>query len=79
MNNERNHDVLRDLLRGLSSHDFLRVGINEIAYVRPFEDGNDESSYAVYAADGTRLSILESKDLAIAAAHHNSLVPVTLH
>lgn len=70
---------VRSFLKGLSRHDFLRIGVDEIAYIRPFKIPGEEDSFAVYAADGTQLSVLNSMDMAIATLRHNDLVPVTLH
>lgn len=76
MNNTSESDA-RDFLKGLSSQDFLRIGMNEIAYMRPLtEEGR---SFGVYAADGTQLGVLESKARALEAMRHNDLMPVTLH
>lgn len=80
MNN--NQENIRDFLRGLSTNDFLRIGMNEVAYVRPFaltSNLDDKQAFAVYAADGTQLSVLDTMDMAIATLRHNDLVPVTLH
>jgi hypothetical protein len=83
MNNSQVNNV-RDFLKGLSSHDFLRIGMNEIAYVRPLAvagafTGDEKKAFAVYAADGTQLSVLDSMDMAMATLRHNDLLPVTLH
>ena len=67
------------LLRALSPNDFLRVGVNEIAYIRALDDAAEGlPQFGIYAADGTRLSVTETFDTAIAAVRHNDLVPVTL-
>lgn len=79
MNDISNQDGLRDMLRALSSQDFLKVGMNEIAYVRPVQLSNHKSAFGVYAADGTQLSLLDSMDMAVATLRHNDLIPVTLH
>ncbi len=82
MNNPTENNV-RNFLRGLSPHDFLRIGVNEIAYVRPLSvagalAGDEKQAFAVYAADGTQLSVLDSMDMAMATLRHNDLVPVTI-
>jgi len=77
MNNTSETNI-RGFLKGLSSQDFLRIGMNEIAYMRPLTSG-DERSIGVYAADGTRLGVMESKARALEAMRHNDLLPVTLH
>lgn len=79
MNSPQENSV-REFLRGLSTSDFLRIGMNEIAYVRPLSISNEaKQAFAVYAADGTQLSVLDSMDMAMATLKHNDLVPVTLH
>lgn len=69
-----------ELLKGLSRNDFLKIGMDEVAYVRTLAiTGNDKAAYGVYAADGTQLSVLDTMDMAIATLRHNDLLPVTLH
>lgn len=73
-------DNVREMLKALSSRDFLKIGMDEIAYVRSIEtSGVAKPAYAVYAADGTQLSVLDSMDMAMATMRHNDLLPVTLH
>lgn len=80
MNDNTSAPSVRDLLKALSPRDFLRIGVHEIAYVRPIVvRGVDKPVYAVYGADGTQLSVLDSLDMAIATMESNDLVPVTLH
>lgn len=82
MNNSQ--DTVREFLKGLSTNDFLKIGMNEIAYVRPLSvggifSGGRKQAFAVYAADGTQLSVLDTMDMAMATLKHNDLLPVTLH
>lgn len=79
MNNDAIENNVRSLLKGLSSGDFLKIGMNEIAYIRPLDSLADHTVFAVHAADGTQLSILDTMDMAMATLRHNDLVPVTLH
>ncbi len=80
MNNNLPERPIRDLLKGLSLRDFARIGMDEIAYIRPVTvAGRTVDAFAVYAADGTQLSVLDSMDMAIATMRHNDLMPVTLH
>jgi hypothetical protein len=79
MNNETLPSSMSDLLKGLSSHDFLKVGMNEIAYIRPIDSLADHTVFAVHAADGTQLSILDNMEMVIATLRNNALLPVTLH
>ena len=69
---------LERTLRGLSSQDFLSLGLSQVAYVKPLEqDGH--SYFAVYAADGTEIAVLASRDAAYAAIRQHDMEPLTLH
>lgn len=74
------HGQVREFLKGLSSRDFLRIGMDEIAYVRTIPlPGQTKTAVAIYAADGTQLSVLDTMDMAMATLRHNDLMAVTLH
>lgn len=78
--NDSHENTVRTMLAGLSPRDFLKIGMDEIAYVRPLSlRGIPKPVYGVYAADGTQLSVLDSMDMAMATMRHNDLLPVTLH
>lgn len=76
-----NDTQIRTMLRGLSPKAFLQIGLDEVAYVRPVSIGMgaDKTAYALYAADGTRMSVFETMDIAMATLHNNDLIQVTLH
>lgn len=77
--NDSHENMVRTMLAELSPRDFLKIGMDEIAYVRPLSlTGGAKPVYGVYAADGTQLSVLDSMDMAMATMRHNDLVPVTL-
>jgi len=79
MNNSHEASV-RSFLKGLSTRDFLKIGVDEVAYVRTISlQGAGKEAFAIYAADGTQLSVLDSMDMAMATLRHNDLLPVTLH
>ncbi|MCF8496116.1 MAG: DUF1150 domain-containing protein [Alphaproteobacteria bacterium] len=67
-----------EFLRRLSSQDFLDFGLQQIAYIRPILV-DDKRAFALHAADGTPLQIMESMGSAIGLARHNDLEPVTVH
>ncbi len=73
------NDDHRILLKKLSEDDFLNVGVNQIAYVKPLDHMSDKTSYSVHAADGTQISVMHSYDMAVAAVRYNDMHPVTLH
>ncbi len=68
----------KDLLKELSSQDFLNFGVHDVAYIRAVVV-EGVKAYAVHAADGTPLSVMESSDSAEIAARHNDLEPVSIH
>lgn len=65
-------------LRSLSPHDFMALGIRQIAYVKPIKL-DDTVAFVVHAADGTPLSVHEDADGALLTVRSNELHAVTLH
>jgi len=65
-------------IRHLSSREFFALGVQNIAYVKQVtEDG--AIAYAIHAADGSRLGIAPTRDLAIAALKQHDLEPLSGH
>ena len=62
----------------LSARAFKALGIEEIAYVKPIVNDTG-STYAIHAADGTRLAIVEDRLVAFATIRRNDLEPASLH
>ncbi len=61
-----------------SHEDFVLLGVNHVAYVKPVEiDGRQ--AFAIHAADGTQIKLLADQDLAIATIRQNSLEPLWVH
>ena len=65
-------------LKAMSQQDLRYLGMNEIAYIRPTGASDEGEGFAIHAADGTQLSIVEDYDTAIAAARQNELEPIML-
>lgn len=64
-------------LKSLSPQDFLNFGLQDVAYVRPvFEDGKQR--YAVHAANGMPLSVLDDENDALSAIFQNDLEAATV-
>ena len=58
--------------------DFMLLGIEQVAYVKPVEiDGH--TAFAVHAADGTEITVLAQRDLAFATVRQHDLEPVSVH
>ena len=65
-------------LRHLSPADFAALGVQDMAYVKQTQvDGS--AAYAVHAADGTPLTVMNSRDEAFAVCVQNDLEPVSAH
>ena len=66
------------MLKNISAQDFLNFGLQDLAYVKAtHEDGG--LRYMIHAADGTALSSMETKSMALATIMQNDLEPVSTH
>lgn len=54
------------------------VGLETMAYIKLEVEG-DLASYAVYAADGTKLAMFDSHESAYYNAVRHNLAPVSIH
>lgn len=70
--------TLASFLRHLSPADFAALGVHDTAYVKP-ADVNGKRVYAVHAADGTPLTVMDDRDTAFAVCVQNDLEPVSAH
>lgn len=64
-------------LKNISLQEFLNFGIRDVAYIRKIDIEN-KTAYAIHAADGTPLTIMETLDSALLAVRHNDLEAVTI-
>jgi hypothetical protein len=62
----------------LSPRTFATLGLEKTAYVRPVLE-NTKQSYAIHAADGTRLAVVEDRLVAVAMIRRHDLEPSSLH
>ena len=65
-------------VKGLSSQEFLQLGMDYIAYIKPVEAEGERIGYAVQSADGQTLSIEESFAAALDNLQASSLHGVLL-
>ena len=63
----------------LSPQAFAAFGVNALAYIKPVTTTDGRSGYAVFAADGTQLSAIASRDVALAAVRQNDMEPLSVH
>ena len=65
-------------IRKLTQADLGRLGMEELAYVKPVVvDGMH--AFAIHAADGTPMAVAQDCGLAVAAILQNEMVPALVH
>jgi len=65
-------------LRTLSVRDFARLGVADVAYLRPVVL-NGAAAFAIHAADGTPIGAAPSVQLAAAAIRQHEMEPMLVH
>ncbi|HZT51633.1 MAG TPA: DUF1150 family protein [Stellaceae bacterium] len=66
------------MLRAISPTEFAHFGLSDIAYVKRVII-DDESVFAVHAADGTPMAVLRDRETAVAALLQHELEAVSVH
>jgi hypothetical protein len=66
-------------IRQMSQGDLAVLGLQGVAYVRPFVTPDGAAVFAIHAADGTRLAVVASEAHALAALREHELEPVSVH
>lgn len=64
--------------RIMSDNDLANLGLQFVAYVKPVAT-RGSTAYAIYAADGTEIGIMENRATAFAAIRSHDLEPVCVH
>ena len=67
------------LLKNLSPKDFLHVGVEQIAYIRPVSVDENGKGFAIHSADGRQITVMDSYSKAVAMVQQHDLHPVTVH
>jgi hypothetical protein len=65
-------------LRSLSQQDFARLGVEDVAYLRPVVL-NGAAAFSIHAADGTPIGAAPSAQLAAAAIRQHEMEPALVH
>lgn len=63
----------------MSPRDFARLGLNKVAYVRAVAPDDPETDWAIHAANGQRIGVAPSSDLAFAATRQHDMEPLRVH
>ncbi|MBR9972570.1 DUF1150 family protein [Magnetospirillum sulfuroxidans] len=65
-------------LHPMSAADFAAWGMPVLAFVKPIVV-DEQTSWAIYAADGTQMGLAPSRAIAFAAIIQHELEPVSVH
>jgi hypothetical protein len=65
-------------IRHLSVEQLARLGVAQIAYVKPVMM-NGTPAFAIHAADGTPMAVTGNRDVAISAILQHEMLPTLVH
>ena len=65
-------------IRAMSSRELALFGMQDLAYVKPVLV-NGVSAFAVHAADGTQVTVLPDREIALATVRQHDLEPLSVH
>lgn len=65
-------------VRNLSPDDLGRLGMQQVAYVKPVIV-NGAHAFAIHAADGTPMAVAQDFGVAVAAILQHEMVPAQVH
>ncbi len=69
---------MHEEMKTMSPDAFAMLGGQEIVYIKPVTR-NGARGFAIYAANGQELALLNSHEAALDAIAENDMVPVLLH
>ena len=65
-------------IRHMTSRELALFGMQDLAYVKPvLVDG--VIAFAVHAADGTQVTVLPDREIALATVRQHDLEPLSVH
>lgn len=64
--------------RRLSAKDFASFGLNMVAFIKPVTM-NGAVGYAIFAADGTPLTVVHERTTAYATVRQHEMEPLSVH
>ncbi len=68
----------QDFQNTISQQDLAVWGVNDVAYVKTVTK-NDQTYYAIHAADGTQMALMADRGTAFSAIRQHELEPVSVH
>lgn len=75
---KNSHLDVKELTENLGNKELLNFGLQDMVYVRPVVM-DDQELYAIHAADGTPLSIMESYENAMHKINESDMHAATIH
>lgn len=69
---------IKKILKTLSSQDFKSFGLHQIAYIKPVRN-KTKHGFAIFGADGEKISVTDTLDKALVIAKQKDLEPVVVH
>jgi hypothetical protein len=68
----------RSQTKVISRPDLAALGAERIAYIKPIV-AEDRQVFSIHAADGTQLTVVETREVAEAVLRQHELAPVSVH
>jgi hypothetical protein len=65
-------------IRQMSSRELALFGMQDLAYVKAVLI-NGATAFAVHAADGTQITVLPDREIALATVRQHDLEPLSVH
>jgi hypothetical protein len=65
-------------IRHMSSRELALFGMQDLAYIKAVIV-NGVTAFAVHAADGTQVTVLPDRDVALATVRQHDLEPLSVH
>jgi hypothetical protein len=65
-------------IRHMSARELAYFGMQDIAYIKRIV-ANDRTGYAIHAADGTEIAVLDDREVAFATVRQHDLEPLSVH
>ncbi|EKE76872.1 MULTISPECIES: DUF1150 family protein [Oceanibaculum] len=63
----------------MSHQDLVMLGLNDVAYIRRVSSKEGPASFAIHAADGTEMLVVDNVALAMATIRQNDMEPLLVH
>ena len=62
----------------MTAQELAVLGMQDLAYVKPVEE-DGKAAFAICAADGTKMALAASRELAFAVIRQNDMEPASVH